>query len=111
MSKTLHFVAKDCDLRKVRGNVGLLCEFAPDSPWLCAAERSTGPDGLIGSADAALQAVHPLVSKLLQHAPRIEGFPPLSIFEETLLEQFSYIAPARNLDGWISNEGFSACCF
>jgi len=111
MSKILHLAAKDSDLSKIHGTVGLLCEFAPDSPSLRVAESSIEPQEMLRSPDDALATVSPLVSKLLWNAPRIEGFPPLSIFEETLLEQFSYIAQAFNLDRWISSEGFSACRF
>ena len=111
MSKTLHLAAKDSDLRRIHGNVGLLCEFAKDSPVLGVAESCIGSEDLLGSPDEALIHVHPLVSKLLNRAPRFEGFPPLSIFEETLLEQFSYIAQGLHLDRWIEREGFSDCRF
>ena len=111
MPKTLHLSAKDRDLSNVSGAVGLLCEFAPDSPWLQGPEHCYFPDQMLGSADDALKSVYPLVTRLLQAAPRIEGVPPLSIYEESLLEQFSYITQALHLDRWISAEGFSGCRF
>lgn len=111
MSKILQLSAKDSSLKSGRGAVGLLCEFAPDSPWLREAECWYGPDRLLGSADEALQSVYPLVTKLLQAEPQFEGVPLVKIFEETLLEQFSYIAQALHLDLWICEEGFTRCSF
>jgi hypothetical protein len=111
MSKTLHLYASGSDLANVVGTVGLLCELAPDSPWLQNAERSYGPDEILGSADAALAVAYPVVCKLLQSAPSIEGLPILSILEETLLEQVSYIVQTFHLDRWISSGGFSICRF
>jgi len=111
MSKNLQLTAKDSSLKNPRGAVGLLCEFAPDSPWLREAECWYGPDRLLGSADEALKSVYPLVTKLLQAAPQVEGVALVKIFEETLLEQFSYIAQALQLDRWICEEGFTRCHF
>ena len=111
MSRILHLSASESDLSNVSGTVGLLCEFAPDSPWLRGPEHCYSPEQLLGSADDALQSVYPLVTKLLQAAPRIEGVPPLSVYEESLLEQFSYTMQALHLDRWISAQGFSGCRF
>ena len=111
MSKILHLSAHDVDLSNVSGTIGLLCEFAPDSPWMRVCEHYCFPDEMLGSVDDALKFVYPLVTKLLQAAPRIEGVPPLSIFEESLLEQFSYITQALHLDQWISAAGFTGCRF
>jgi hypothetical protein len=112
MSRLLHLVSPGSDLSKFEGTIGLLHEFAPDSPWLQAAKGPWHtPDELLGSPDEALAQVHPLVSRLLQSAPLVEGFSPLTIFEETLLEQCSYIAQASNLDRWISDNSFSTCRF
>jgi hypothetical protein len=110
MSKILYLSASDSDLSNVAGTVGLLCEFAPDSPWL-SPEHHYFPDQLLGSADDALKFVYPLVTKLLQAVPRTEGVSMLSIYEESLLEQFSYITQALHLDRWICAEGFSGCRF
>ena len=111
MSRILHLSARDRDLTKVRGTVGLLCEFAADSPWIREAKTWYGPEELLGSVDAALQSVYPLVTKLLEEAPKPEGFPPLSIYEETVLEQLSYILQAFHLDRWISERKFTICRF
>ncbi len=111
MSKSLYLYAGDSDSTNATGIVGLLCEFAPDSPWLQGAERCYWPDEILGSADAALAVAYSLVSKLLQSAPVTEGLPLLSIFEEPLLEQVSYIVQAFHLDRWISSHGFSSCRF
>src|ERR1043166_2396648 len=111
MSPILHLSAKEGDLSNVKGTVGLLCEFAADSPWIREAKTGYGPEELLGSVDAALHSVYPLVTKLLEGAPRAEGFPPLSIFEEPLLEQLSYILQAFQLDHWISEGKFTICRF
>jgi len=111
MSRILHLSAKDRDLSNAVGTVGLLCEFAADSPWARQARTCYGPEELLGSVDAALHSVYPLVTKLLEGAPRPEGFPPLSVFEETLLEQLSYILQAFQLDRWISEGKFTICRF
>lgn len=111
MSKIIHLLSKDSDLKQMNGAVGLLCEFAADSPWIRGAESCYGPEELLGSLDVALHLVYPLVTKLLEAAPRPEGFPPLSIFEETLLEQLSYIHQAFLLDRWITKEKFTICRF
>lgn len=111
MSKNLHLYTGASDLTGATGTVGLLCEFAPDSPWLRESEQHYGPDEILGSVDAALPVAYALVSKLLQSAPVIEGLPVLSIFEELLLEQVSYMVQAFHLDRWISAEGFSSCRF
>lgn len=111
MSKTLHLCASDSDVSQLEGTAGLLCEFAPDSPCFKAPARCVGPDQLLGSVDGALKEVYPLVRRLLDSAPSVEGFPPLSIFEETLLEQLSYILQAFQLDRWISEERFATCRF
>lgn len=111
MSRTLHLYAADSDLADAKGCVGLLCEFAPDSPLLRDVEESYSADEMLGSADEALKVAYVLVSKLLQSAPSIDGLPPLSIFEETLLEQVSCIVQAFHLDRWISSQRFSTCHF
>src|SRR6266567_3128612 len=111
MSKSLHLYAGDRDLTGTTGTVGLLCEFAPDSPRLQGVEHYYGPDEILGSVDAALPVAYALVSKLLQSAPVIEGLPVLSVFEELLLEQVSYIVQAFQLDRWICAQGFSGCQF
>jgi hypothetical protein len=111
MSKSLHLYTRDSDLTGATGTVGLLCEFAPDSPCLQKLEQHYGPDEILGSVDAALPVAYALVSKLLQSAPIIEGLPVLSVFEELLLEQVSYMVQAFHLDRWICAEGFSTCRF
>lgn len=111
MSKIIYLLAKDSDLTKIQGTVGLLCEFAADSPGIIAAEHCYGPEELLGSVDGALHTVYPLVTKFLEGAPRLEGFPPLSVFEETVLEQLSYILQAFQLDRWISEGKFTICRF
>jgi hypothetical protein len=111
MSSTLNIYASGSDLRRAVGTVGLLCEFAPDSPTLQKAERWYGPEQLLGSADAALAIAYPLVSKLLEIAPVIEGLPLFYIFEESMLEQVSYAVQAFHLNRWIDEHGFSTCRF
>src|SRR5215831_3879742 len=111
MSETFHLYASGSDLTHVAGTVGLLCEFAPDSPWLQNVEHCYRAVDILGSADAALTVAYSLVSKLLQNTQSIEGLPILSILEETLLEQVSYIVQAFYLDHWISTHGFSRCRF
>lgn len=111
MSKSLHLYTSDSDLTGAAGTVGLLCEFAPDSPWLQATEHSCGPDEILGSVDAALPVAYALVSKLLKSSPVIEGLPVLSVFEELMLEQVSYIVQAFHLDRWIGSQGFTSCRF
>jgi hypothetical protein len=111
MSKSLQLYASDSDLTNAAGAVGLLCEFAPDSPRFRGADHCYQPDEILGSVDAALTIAYSLSSKLLLNAPIIEGLPLLSIFEEPLLEQISYIVQAFDLDRWISSHGFSGCRF
>ena len=111
MSKNLHLYTGDSDLTGATGIAGLLCEFAPDSAWLQTVDEHYGPDEILGSVDAALPVAHGLVSKLLQSAPVIEGLPVLSIFEELLLEQVSYMVQAFHLDDWIRAKGFTSCRF
>lgn len=111
MSKTLHLYAGDSDLRGATGTVGLLCEFAPDSPWLQKVERYYLADEILGPADDALPIAYALVSKLIDSAAVIEGLPVLRVFEELLLEEVSYIVQAFHLDRWISAQGFQDCRF
>lgn len=111
MPKTLHLYASDSDLTKIAGTVGLLCEFAPDSPWLRGAEQCFGPEEMLGSADEALRIAYSLASKLVESTPVIEGLPVLRVFEEPLLEQLSYLVQALHLDRWISSHGFTSCRF
>ena len=111
MSQTLNLYARDSNLRDATGTIGLLCEFAPDSPSLEKAGHCHGIDELLGSTDAALAVAYPLVSKLLERAPIVDELPILGIFEELLLEQVSYIVQAFHLDRWITSQGFSSCRF
>jgi hypothetical protein len=111
MSKTIQLYASGSDFANATGTVGLLCEFAPDSPSLRRAESCYGPEELLGSRDEALVAVYPLVSKLLKSTPIIDDLPLLYIFEESLLEQLSYIVQAFHLDRWIAEHGFDTCHF
>ncbi len=111
MTENLHLYSSDSDLSGATGIAGLLCEFAPDSPWLQATERCYGPDEILGSVDAALPVAYSLVSKLLQSTPVIDGLPMLAIFQELLLEQVSYIVQAFQLDRWICAQGFTRCRF
>jgi hypothetical protein len=111
MAKTLTLYGTDSDLSAVKGDAGMLCEFAPDSPWLKATERYYRPDELLGSADDALNIAHSVVSKLIEHLGAIAGISSLAILEEPLLEQVSYCAQTLHLDRWICSQGFSACRF
>lgn len=113
MSQNLHLFAGDSDrdLTGTTGTVGLLCEFAADSPWLQGVEHSYGPDEILGSIDDALPVAYSLVSKLLQSAPVIEGLPVVSVLEEMWLEQVSSIVQAFHLDRWIGSKGFRSCRF
>ena len=111
MSKTLHLYAGDSDIRGATGTVGLLCEFAPDSPWLQKVERYYRADEILGPADHALPIAYELVSKLIASAAVIEGLQILKVFEELLLEEVSYIVQAFHLDRWICAQGFQDCRF
>ena len=111
MPRTLNLYTSDTDLSNVEGNAGLLFECAPDSQFLANAECWFSPEEMLGSADAALHLVYGLVSKVLENTPVVEGCPLLSVFEETLLEQGSYIARAYHLDRWIAENGFTSCRF
>jgi hypothetical protein len=111
MSHTINLYGTDSDPRAIAGTAGMLCEFPEDSEWLLRAERCYGPHEMLGSADDALRVAHALVSKLIAAASTIESLPILSIFEEPLLEQVSYIAQTFHLDHWISLHGFTECRF
>jgi hypothetical protein len=111
MSKTLHLYARGSDFSEVTGTVGLLCEFAADSPSLKNAAPCYVPEELLGSADAALALAYPLVSAVLRTTPVIDGLPLLCLFEESLLEEFSYIVQAFHLDRWIADHDFPSVRF
>lgn len=107
----IHLLSGESNLKGVSGPVGLLCELAPDSPSVRGFEECHEAGELLGSQDAALKAAHPLVTKFLENAPLVDGCSPLGIFEETVLENVSYIFQALQLDRWISARGFSNCRF
>lgn len=111
MSKTVYLLSGDSDFKGVTGAAGLLCELAPDSPSLRGLQECHGADELLGARDAALKIAYSLVTKILQNAPTGEGFSPLYIFEETLLEHISYAFQTLSLHRWIDAQGFSACRF
>lgn len=111
MPNTLHLYGAGSDLTAATGHVGLLCEIAPDSRWLRGAQYCYRAGEMLGSQDAALKVAHSLVRKLIQGASAIEDLPTLTIFEEPLLEQVSYIVQTFLLDGWISSKGFTECRF
>jgi hypothetical protein len=111
MPNTLHLYGAGSDLTAATGHVGLLCEIAPDSRWLHGAQYCYRADEMLGSQDAALKVAHPLVCELIQSVSTIEDLPTLSIFEEPLLEQLSYIVQTFRLDRWISSKGFTECRF
>lgn len=111
MSKTAYLLSGDSDLQGVTGTVGLLCELAPDSPSLRGLDQCHRAQELLGSRDAALKIAHPLVMKILQSAPVVEGFSPLQIFEETLLEHVSSAYQTLTLHRWISDQDCSRCVF
>ena len=111
MSNSLSLYSSTSQLKGANGAAGLLCELAPDCPALETVGPRYSPDELLGSRDEALQIAHSVVSKLLGSAPVIEGLPLLSVFEEALLEEFSYIAQAFHLDQWIRTQGISTCRF
>ncbi|HET9406073.1 MAG TPA: hypothetical protein VFO39_02445 [Candidatus Sulfotelmatobacter sp.] len=112
MTDILNLYGPESDLTAVKQvRAGLLCEFAPDSPWLREAERCYRADEMLGSADDALILAHSLVSRLLERVSGIDGLPSFTVFEEPLLEQVSYIVQAFHLDRWIAARGFSACRF
>src|SRR5215471_490585 len=111
MSKILHLYGAESDLTALKGTAGLLCEFAPDSPWLQRAEQTCHPHEMLGSVDAALNVAYSLVSKLIDAVSAIGDVPILTIFEESLLEQISYIVQTFHLDRWIRSQGFTACRF
>ena len=111
MPRILHVYAGDGDLTDAVGTVGLLAEFAPDSPCLRAAKDCYRPEEILGSPDAALPVAYALVSKLLAKTPVIEGLPVLRVLEELMLEQLSYIVQAFHLDRWIASSKFAQCRF
>jgi len=111
MSNTVYLLSGDSDFEGARGSAGLLCELAPDSPSLRGLQECHGADELLGSRDAALKIAYSLVTRILQSAPLVDGFSPLHIFEETLLEHVSYAFQTLTLHRWISAKGFSACRF
>jgi hypothetical protein len=111
MSQTLTLCGTSSDLTTISGPVGLLCELATDSPWLKGIEARYTPDELLGSADHALGVAHSVVSKLTEYVARFQGIPPLSTFEEPLLEQVSYNVQALHLDRWIRAQKISVCRF
>ncbi len=111
MSQILNLYGRDSDLTGITGVAGLLCEFAPDSPWLRGAEHCYRAQEMLGSVDDALMVAHSLVSKLVESVSNLEPLPVLTIFEEPLLEQVSYTVQAFHLDRWICSRGFSACRF
>lgn len=111
MSKNLQLYTGDGAVTDTTGTVGLLCEFAPDSPWLRGIGDRHSPEELLGSVDAALPMAYSLVSKLLQSTPVIDGFRLMYIFEELLLEQFSHILQSLHLDRWIREQGYTSCRF
>jgi hypothetical protein len=115
MSRTLNLFGTDSALTALAGDVGLLCEFATDSPSLRTGTQGAAnchrPDELLGSADDALIIAHSLVSKLTDGVAAVEGLPSLAILEESLLEQVSYSVQALHLDRWICSQGISECRF
>jgi hypothetical protein len=111
MPNILHLYGAGSDLTAATGHVGLLCEIARDSRWLRGAQYCYRADEMLDSQDAALKVAHSLVSKLIQGVSTIEDLPTLTIFEESLLEQLSYIVQTFRLDRWISSKGFTECRF
>jgi hypothetical protein len=111
MSRTLNLYGADADLSAISGSAGMLCEFPPDSEYLTVVEHCYGPEEMLGSPDDALSIAHCVVSKLLAALADTDGLPILSVFEEPLLEQISYVAQAFHLDRWISSQGFHECRF
>ena len=111
MSHVLTLCGTHSDLTAISGPAGLLCELAPDSPWLKGIEPCYRPDELLGSADNAISVAHSVVSKLIEHVAGLEGLPRLATMEEPLLEQVSYIVQALHLDRWICSRGISSCRF
>jgi hypothetical protein len=111
MPQVLNLYGTESSLSSVKGLAGFLCEFAPDSDWVRRAERCYTADEMLGSPDDALIVAHILVSKFLQHVSSIPGLPTLTIFEEPLLEQVSYIVQTFHLDDWISAQRISTCRF
>src|SRR2546421_2435139 len=111
MPNTLHLYGAGSDLTARTGDAGLLCEFASDSPWIQGTQRRYGPGEMLGSFDSALSAAYSVVKKLLPGASLVEELPTLTIFEESLLEQLSYIVQTFQLDRWIDSKGFSECRF
>jgi hypothetical protein len=111
MSRTLNLYGADADLSAISGSAGMLCEFPPDSEYLTVVEHCYGPEEMLGSPDDALSIAHSVVSKLLAALADTDGLPILSVFEEPLLEQISYVAQAFHLDRWISSQGFHECRF
>jgi len=111
MSKTVYLLSGGSDLERAAGTAGLLCELAPDSPAVRNRRGCSGPGELLGSRDLVLKSAHALVTKLLQHAPLVEGVSLLALYEENLLEHVSAALQAFNLDRWIASQGFSHCHF
>jgi hypothetical protein len=111
MPNILHLYGAGSDLTAATGHVGLLCEIAPDSRLLHGAQCCYRAEEMLGSQDTALKVAHSLVCKLIESVSTIEDLPTLTIFEEPLLEQLSYIVQTFRLDRWISSKGFTECRF
>jgi Capsule polysaccharide biosynthesis protein len=102
----LHLCSGGSNLSNFNGHVGLLCEFAADSPLLQQIPQVHLADEMLGQPDEALQFAYPIVAELLNCSPEIEGLKILGIFEEDLLEQTSYIIQVLHLNNWITSHGF-----
>lgn len=95
----------------IDGQIGLLCETAPDGTLAALYPGALTVAELIGDFDETKQRAADLAAKLLADEPMLRGVQQLRVFEELVIRDLQHIFHVIKLHETVSALGINSCQF
>ncbi len=111
MSKIIQLYSKNSSASRANGDVGLLMECAPDSPFLTDATHVLTAQQLLGPYYEYLRDAARLSAQLLHNPLAKADLQHLAVMEEPLVEQIAYLLQTQHLDTMLSAGKYETCVF
>jgi hypothetical protein len=104
-------IAAKSNLPSVEGQIGFLCETAPDGTLAARYPQALPVGELIGDFSETKQRASDLAARLFAGEPPLRGVQQLRIFEEVVLRELQHSFHAINLHERLSALGIGSCAF
>jgi hypothetical protein len=104
-------IAAQSDLRGVEGQIGFLCETAPDGTLATRYPLAITIHELLGDFAETKERANDLAARLLADEPPLRGVQQLRIFEEIVVRELQHIFHAINLHETVRALGIGSCAF